>query len=502
METNCPTIFTIFGATGDLTQRKLLPALYFLESQRELDGQFRILCVARRQVSEEGFRKEAAASVRKYSRIKVNDELLEKFLGRISYAPFHFSKEGDYALLKERLECMAGTHCPSIDRIFYLAIPSELIGTVVQGMEKASLTKQAQGGGYTRVVFEKPFGSDLRSAKRLNRTILSVFDESQIYRIDHYLAKELVQNLLVMRFGNSIFEPLWNKRYIDHIQITVAETIGVENRAHYYDTAGSLRDVVQNHIMQLLCLVAMASPKTLNAEDIRNEKVKILTRIARSKDMLSYSVKGQYASGEIEGKELPAYRQEKDISRSSLTDTYFAMKLFIRNRLWRGVPFYVRTGKRLKDRATEIVLVYKQPESRLFKERGLELESNLLFIRVQPDEGITLQFNAKVPGNKVLIEPVDMDFCHECKFGPNSPESYERLLHDVMHGDQTLFTRWDEVEHSWKIIDRIAKPWKNRQPHLYEAGTWGPKEADELIGQDGRKWINPSKPGYVALLGR
>src|SRR3989338_5997976 len=502
METNCPTIFTIFGATGDLTQRKLLPALYFLEAQRELDGQFRILCVARRQVSEEGFRKEAAASVRKYSRIKVNDELLEKFLGRISYAPFHFSKEGDYALLKERLERMAGTHCQSIDRIFYLAIPSELIGTVVQGMEKASLTKQAQGGGYTRVVFEKPFGSDLRSAKRLNRPILSVFDESQIYRIDHYLAKELVQNLLVMRFGNSIFEPLWNKEYIDHIQITVAETLGVENRAHYYETSGSLRDVMQNHIMQLLCLVAMTSPKSLDAEDIRNEKVKILKKIAKSKDLLLNSIKGQYAKGEVEGKEAVAYRQEPEIPKSSLTDTYFAMKFSINNKFWRGVPFYVRTGKRLKDRATEIVLVYRKPDSRLFKEKGLDLPSNMLYIRVQPDEGITLQFNAKVPGNKILIEPVDMDFCHECKFGPNSPDSYERLLNDVMLGDQTLFTRWDEVQHSWKLIDRIARPWKGKQPYFYEAGSWGPKEADEIIEKDGRYWENPKKPGYVALLGR
>ncbi len=497
-----PTIFAIFGATGDLTQRKLLPALYFLESQGVLDEKFRVVCVARKNKTEEEFRKDSQIAVMKFSRIKVKEDLLEKFLTRISYVALDFAKKDDYASFKQYIEQIGGDNCNALNRIFYLAIPTDLLGIVVQNIEDANLAKQIQQGGYARVMFEKPFGNDLKSAKKLNRMIISVFDESQIYRIDHYLAKELVQNLMVMRFGNSIFEPMWNKKYIDHIQITVAETLGVENRAHYYDKAGSLRDVVQNHIMQLLCLVAMIAPKSLTAEDIRNEKLKVLKKIAKSKDLLANSIKGQYAKGAVGGIDAIGYREEQEIPKNSLTDTYFSMKLFIRNKLWKGVPFYVRTGKRLKERATEIVLVYKKPESRLFKEKGLELESNLLFIRVQPDEGITLQFNAKVPGNKVLIEPVDMDFCHECKFGPNSPESYERLLHDVMQGDQTLFTRWDEVEHSWKLIDRIARPWKGKQPHFYDSGTWGPREADDIIEKDGRKWINPSKPAYAAMLGR
>ena len=497
-----PTIFTIFGATGDLTQRKLLPALYFLESHGGLDENFHIVCVARKQKSSEEFRKDAQISIMKFSRLKVKDDLLERFLRRISYIALDFAQKEEYASLKAFLEHISGESCSAINRIFYLAVPSELFGVVVENMENASVAKQTQSGGFARIVFEKPFGSDLKSATSLNKAITGVFDESQIFRIDHYLAKELVQNLMVMRFGNSIFEPLWNKEYIDHIQITVAETLGVENRAHYYENFGSLRDIVQNHIMQLLCLIAMNSPKSLDAQDIKNEKVKVLKKIGRSKDLFANSIKGQYTKGEVAGKEAVGYRQESEIPKNSLTDTYFAMKLSINNKYWRGVPFYVRTGKCLKDRATEIVLVYKKPDSRLFKEKGLDLPSNMLYIRVQPDEGITLQFNAKVPGSKILIEPVDMDFCHECRFGPNSPDSYERLLNDVMLGDQTLFTRWDEVQHSWKLIDRIARPWKGKQPYFYEAGSWGPKEADEIIEKDGRYWENPKKPGYVALLGR
>lgn len=497
-----PCIFTIFGATGDLTQRKLLPALYFLESQGVLKADFRIVCVARKQKTTDEFRKESHISIMRFSRIKVNDGLLEKFLGRIFYVPLEFSEKDHYDSLKAFIEHASKESCQRLDRIFYLAIPSEFFAIVAQNIEKSALARQSPSGGYARVVFEKPFGNDLDSAKKLNTTIISVFHESQIFRIDHYLAKELVQNLIVMRFGNAIFEPLWNREYIDHVQITVAETLGVENRAHYFENSGSLRDVVQNHIMQLVCLVAMTAPRSLSAEDIRNEKVKVLKKIAKSKDLLAHSVKGQYERGELDGKELRSYREEMEIPNGSITDTYFALKLFVSNRQWRGVPFYVRTGKRLKDRATEIVIVYKQPASKLLREKIGDLEQNMLKIRVQPDEGISFIFNAKVPGNKVLVEAVDMDFCHECKFGPNSPEAYERLLHDVMIGDQTLFTRWDEVEHAWKLIDQVAKPWKVRQPHFYPAGSWGPKEADELIEKDGRKWVAPKKPAYAALLGK
>jgi len=343
------------------------------------------------------------------------------------------------------------------------------------------------------------FLENIEQAKKLNQAIRKVFNEDQIYRIDHYLAKELVQNLLVMRFGNSIFEPLWNTKYIDHVQITVAETLGVENRVDYYDKNGSLRDVVQNHIMQLLCLTAMKSPKSLDADDVRDEKVKVLKSIARLKKPLKDSVKGQYTKGIINGKKVPSYREEKGIRPKSTTSSYFAIKFYINNENWKNVPFYVRTGKRLKERTTEIVIIYKHPLNKLFKKMG-NLENNELIIRVQPDEGISFKFNAKIPGNKFLIDSVNMDFCHECKFGSNSAEAYERLLYDVMNGDQTLFTRWDEVEHSWKIIDVIRDAWHSVEPAFYKPGTWGPKEAERFIQKDGRKWVVPEKPSYSIFL--
>ena len=494
------SLFTIFGATGDLTHRKLLPALYFLESERILKEDFKILCVARKAKKDEEFKKEAAASIRKYSRIKVKDDLLAKTISRISYFRLDFEQKDDYAALKGRIEKIAGEKCASIDRIFYLAIPSELFEVVVRNMDASKLASEK--GGHTRLVFEKPFGRDLASAKQLNKIVTSLFSEEQIYRIDHYLAKELVQNLIVMRFGNTIFEPLWNKEYIDHVQITVAETLGVENRAGYYDKSGSLRDVVQNHILQLLCLVGMSAPKSLNGEDIRDAKMKVLKSVVKTPSIRDHSVKGQYVKGMVDDAPAQSYRDEEGVPFDSTTDTYFALKFHLKSQLWKNVPFYVRTGKRLKERGTEIVIVYKQPASRLFKERGHELENNTLVVRVQPEEGIIFNFNSKVPGNKVMIEPVAMEFCHECKFGPNSPEAYERLLHDVMQGDQTLFTRWDEVKHSWQLIDKIAAAWENVAPSPYEAGSWGPKEADRLIEKDGRKWVVPKKPAYAALLGK
>ncbi len=494
------SLFTIFGATGDLTQRKLLPALYFLESERILADDFKILCVARKAKNNEEFRKESAASIRKFSRIKVKEDLLEKILSRISYFRLDFEEKQEYGDFRKHIEAITGQHCSATERIFYLAIPSGLFQVVVENMQAAKLATEKRGK--TRVVFEKPFGEDLKSATRLNKIVTSLFDEEQIYRIDHYLAKELVQNLIVMRFGNSIFEPLWNKKYIDHVQITVAETLGVERRSGYFDKAGSLRDVVQNHILQLLCLVGMGAPKSLGGDDVRDAKVKVLRSIAKAPSIQDHSVKGQYVKGEMDGKSVLSYRDEEGIPFDSTTDTYFAMKLHLKNTSWRNVPFYVRTGKRLREKGTEIVIVYKEQASKLFKERGHTLENNTLVIRVQPEEGIIFNFNSKVPGNKVMIEPVAMEFCHECTFGPNSPEAYERLLHDVMQGDQTLFTRWDEVHHSWKLIDRIAKAWEGVAPTPYEAGSWGPKEADKLIEKDGRKWIAPKKPAYAALLGK
>ena len=498
MEKIDPCIMTIFGATGDLTNRKLLPALYFLENAGYLGKNFSIVCAARKTKTDYEYRKQAAESIKKYSRIKINQNILDHIIKRIYYQQVNFDIQGNYISLKKFIKQLSNKS-KVCNNIFYLATTPDYFEVIVKNLNRVKLAKKDEKYSYNRVVFEKPFGKNLGSAKKLNRAIRKVFDEGQIYRIDHYLAKELVQNLLVMRFGNSIFEPLWNAKYIDHVQITVAETLGVENRGNYYDKNGSLRDVVQNHIMQLLCLTAMKPPKSLDADDVRDEKVKILKSIARLKNPLKESVKGQYAKGIINGRNVPSYREEKGVRLRSTTSSYFAIKFYISNENWKNVPFYVRTGKRLKERTTQIVIIYKQPLNKLFKKIG-NLENNELIIRVQPDEGISFKFNAKIPGNKVLIDSVNMDFCHECKFGSNSAESYERLLHDVMNGDQTLFTRWDEVEHSWKIIDVIRDVWHGVEPAFYKPETWGPEEAEHFIQKDGRKWVVPEKPSYSNFL--
>lgn len=496
-------ILSIFGATGDLANRKLLPALYYLEQERQINENFRAVCIARKEKSHEQYRKEAANSIRKFSRVKVNEDVLNRLIPKIYYRRLEFSNPKDYENLKKTIENISGEKCSSCERIFYLAVPQSFFGVIAYNLKRFRLAEKERGHKtYNRVVFEKPFGHDLRSAKELNNAITGVFDEKQVYRIDHYTAKELVQNLLVLRFANSIFEPLWNREYIDHIQITVAETLGVENRTGYYENAGALRDIMQNHMMQLLTLIAMEEPKSLNAEEIRNQKARVLKSIKklRKSDAGRISVKGQYTKGIVGGKKAVSFREESGIGKNSMTETYFALKLEINNRMWKGVPFYLRTGKRLKERATEIIVVYKDVPFGLFS--GLNPEKNMMIIRVQPYEGITLQFNSKIPGNKILIDNVEMDFCHECKFGSNSPEAYERLLYDVMMGDQTLFTGWNEVGNSWKTIDTLIEAHKQLKLFNYEAGSWGPAEADKLIGKDGRRWVEPKKPAYAELLNK
>ncbi len=499
---DCKCIFSIFGATGDLTKRKLLPAFYFMEQERQLKDEFIIVCIARKEKSQEQYKKESAEAVRRFSRIKVDDEILEKLLKRIYYFQLEFSDESDYEKLKRWLDSISSEKSSHCERIFYLAASSSLMGAIVSNLRSANLAERHnENKPYCRIMFEKPFGHNLKSAKELNSSITKVFDERQIYRIDHYTAKELVQNLLVLRFANSIFEPLWNKDYIDHVQITVAETLGVETRGNYYEKAGAIRDVIQNHMMQLLTLVAMAAPKSIQADDVKNEKIKVLKSIKfGKKDVLRNAIIGQYGRGTINEKSVIAYTEEPNVRKNSTTETYAAFKIYINNKMWKNVPFYLRTGKRLKERATEIVIVYKEVPFKLFLKS--KHEKNMLIVRVQPYEGITLQFNAKVPGNKVIIDNVEMDFCHECKFGPNSPEAYERLLYDVMIGDQTLFTRWDEVENAWRFADVLTDAFKGMKPLKYEAGTWGPKESDKLIEKDGRKWIVPKRPSYADLLGK
>ena len=485
--TNC--ILSIFGATGDLTHRKLLPALYFMEQERQLKENFRVVCIARKEKTRGEFIREVSGSVKKFSRIKVNDTLLEKLLSRIYYANIDFSNPAHYAKLKNFIEKIAKVKFGKCEKIFYLAVPSFLIGSIVQNLKQNGLAERNESEEfYSRVMFEKPFGSDLKSARELNKAITIAFGEKQIYRIDHYMAKELVQNMLVLRFANSIFEPLWNKEYIDHIQITVAESLGVEGRGDYYDKAGAFRDVMQNHMMQLLSLVGMKVPKAMNADDVKDEKVKVLKSISKLNGMEKNIVIGQYGN----------YTGETEVDKNSPTETYAAIKLEINNEMWKGVPFYLRTGKRLRDKSTEIAIVYKHAPFGLFLKSNPE--KNMMIIRVQPYEGITLQFNAKVPGKKVIIDNVEMDFCHECKFGPNSPEAYERLLYDVMIGDQTLFTRWDEVEIAWKIVDAVLKSAKKIKLSTYHSGSWGPQEADKLMEKDARKWVEPKRPSYAEIL--
>ncbi len=497
---DCKCVFSIFGATGDLTRRKLLPAFYFMEQEKQLKNNFRIACIARKEKSTGAYREEAAEAIKKFSRIKVNGKTLNKLLSRIHYYRLELSDKSSYKNLKRFIEGISGEKSSHCERIFYLAVPHYLLGTIVDNLKSVGLAEgRSESSPYCRIMFEKPFGHDLKSAKELNMSIKKVFDEKQIYRIDHYMAKELVQNLLVLRFANSIFEPLWNKDYIDHIQITVAEALGIEARGSYYDKAGAIRDIIQNHMMQLLTLVAMAAPKSMKADDVKNEKVKALRSIELNKKYDNRNaVIGQYGRGKINGKNVVAYREEPDVSKNSTTETFAAVKIHINNNMWKNVPFYLRTGKRLKDRATEIIIAYKDVPFGLFLKS--KPKKNMLVIRVQPYEGITIHFNAKVPGSRIVIDDVEMDFCHECKFGPNSPEAYEKLLYDVMIGDQTLFTRWDEVENAWRFVDALTDGFKGIKPLKYEAGTWGPKEADLIIEKDSRKWVEPKRPSYADLL--
>ena len=495
-------VLSIFGATGDLAKRKLLPALYYLEQENLLDENFCIVCIGRKEKSIGQYREEACQSIKIFSRIGIQEPVLERLALRIYYHRLDFSNEADFLSLGKLIWRICKSNSGLCNRIFYLAVPSEFFGAIAKNLKASGIAGRESRKTYNRVVFEKPFGSDLKSSRELNKTITGVFDEKQIYRIDHYMAKEIVQNLLVLRFANIIFEPLWNKNYIDHIQITVAESLGMEGRGAYYEKAGALRDVLQNHMLQLLALVAMDEPRSFNGENIKNEKIKVLKSVSMIKKsgIDKSAVAGQYGKGIIEDKNANAYNEEPNVDKNSQTETYFALKIEINNKMWKGVPFYLRTGKRLKERATEIVIVYKDAPFGLFSKS--DSARNMMVIRVQPYDGITLKFNAKVPGKKIIIDSVDMDFCHECKFGPNSPESYEKLLYDVMQGDQTLFTRWDEVENAWKIVDGLINTFKNIRPFKYEAGTWGPINANRLLQQDGREWVVPTKPSYAEFLGK
>jgi len=493
-----PCLIIIFGATGDLTNRKLLPAFYKLEFENLLHKDSKIIAFARKEKSNEQFRKEALKAINTFSKFKVDNKVWKKLENKIFYHQSEFQDIKGFNRLKELIKkiCTKTTSC---NKVFYLSAAPGFFGAIINNLKKSGLTASS---GWSRVVFEKPFGQDLKSAKKLNESIKNVFKEKQIYRIDHYVGKELVQNLLVLRFANSIFEPIWNKKYIDHVQITVAEDIGVETRGNYYEKSGALRDIIQNHMLQLVALTAMEPSVTLDAEDIREEKVKVLRSIRplTTKDIGKMTVHGQYGSGVVNNKKVKAYRDEDKVNKKSNTETFAALKLNIDNLRWSNVPFYLRTGKRLKERVAEINIVFKQNPGILFSQHVKHIEPNMLIVRIQPEEGISLQFSAKVPGKKMIIDNVRMDFCHECKFGPNTPDAYERLLYDIMIGDQTLFTSWEMVEHSWEIVDKIAKAWKKGKVANYAAGSWGPKNADALIEKDKRKWYAPQKTIYSTFL--
>ena len=486
-----PCAIVIFGATGDLTHRKLIPALYNLAADGELPPAMAIIGFARRPKSDEEFRKDMEEATREFSRQPVRDEIWKTFSQSIFYHQSEFGDEDGYKGLVKRLDDIDKTHGTRGNRLFYLAAGPDEFEVILKNLKGAGLNQTCKGS-WARVIVEKPFGTDLASARELNRIVRNSFAEEQTYRIDHFLGKETAQNILVLRFANAIFSPLWNTHYIDHVQITAAETLGVETRGGYYETAGALRDMVQNHLIQLLCLVAMEPPTDLSADSIRDEKVKVVRSLRRwSRDEIAADVvRAQYTKGAINGKPVAAYRQEQKVNPESETETFVALRLFIDNWRWADVPVYMRVGKRLPKSATEISIHFKKAPPVLFNKDLRDL--NVLVIRIQPDEGISLRIHAKVPGTSFRIEPVKMDFHYGTSFGKPSPEAYERLLLDAMSGDATLFARRDEVEEAWAFIDPIEEAWhaKKDAPELYfyPAGSWGPEAADDLLARDGRAW--------------
>ena len=489
-----PCVVVIFGATGDLTHRKLIPGLYNLGVDGLLPANFHHISFARRPYTDDAFREEMKGSVASHSRRKPLDEgVWQEFASHTHYVSSSFDNAEGYTKLRDvllQIDKETGKPC---NWVFYLATAPEYFGVITQMLAHAGLLQEMGEGGKkirsSRVIVEKPFGHDLESAKALNNELLSVLKENQIYRIDHYLGKETVQNLLVFRFANGIFEPIWNHKYISHIEISVCETLGVENRAGYFDKAGILRDIVQNHLFQLLSLVALEPPVAFEADAVRDEKVKVLRSVRRlsSQDVAKNVIRGRYLSGSIGGQAVPGYLAEKDVDPKSTTDTYVAMELAIDNWRWAGVPFFIRAGKRVAKRVTDISIHFRQVPYRLFQGQDVgNISQNILSFQIQPDEGITFRFSSKPPGPQVRVQAVNMNFSYGTSFAAGAPEAYERLLLDAMRGDPTLFTRNDEIEQAWDILESTIQAWnpnnKDAPPvHGYEAGTWGPPAAEELM---------------------
>ena len=492
-----PAVLVVFGASGDLTSRKLMPAVERLALRRLLPAGFSVVGVARTEMSDDDFRERMRATVEKLG--GGGDEagpVWAAFTGGFRYVAGDYGDPATFDRLKSVLDELDRERGTSGNRLYYLATPPGTFPVIVGGLAEHGLNRPATEGAFVRVVIEKPYGHDQQSARDLDARVHAGFAEEQVYRIDHYLGKETVQNVLALRFANTIFEPIWNRRYVDHVQITVAEELGVGHRGSFYENAGAMRDIVQNHVMQVLALTLMEPPATFDADGIRDEKVKALKAvdILSPEEVTEHVVRAQYTSGWVGGEEVLGYRDEIGVDPHSQTETYMAMRLMVDNWRWAGVPFYVRTGKRLPKRVTEVAMEFQRPPHLPFKEsQATGLAPDALVLRIQPDEGITLRFGAKVPGQAFQVRSVSMDFFYNAAFLEETPEAYERLLLDALVGDQTLFIRTDEVEQAWQIVDPILRAWADGNAPLarYESGSWGPAEADHLMARDGRRWRKP-----------
>ncbi len=505
MENSDSAIIVIFGASGDLAKRKLMPALFQLMHDNLLPKQTRIVGFARRAKTHEEFRSEIKEALVEFARSKPNAGVaeLDDFASCLYYQIGNYDEKESFEELKILLDDIdgeCGTPPGRGNRLFYISTPPDVFADIVTVLGQTDhVANPEDDDRWTRIIIEKPFGRDLDTARALNKKILATFDESQVYRIDHYLGKETVQNIMAFRFGNSIFEPLWNRRYVSHIHINVAEAVSVEGRGSYYDHSGALRDMVQNHMLQLLALVAMEPPASFAPNSVRDEKLKVLSAVPPIgvKDVGLSTVRGQYAAGNIDGRAITDYLNEPGVSSDSVTETFVALKLHVDNWRWAGIPFYLRTGKALSTRLTEINIEFRQPPLALFSHsknlanKGVgKMQPNMLSLRVQPNEGIRLSIGMKVPGPKMVLQPTDMEFCYDKVFDTEPPAAYERLILDAIFGDSTLFIRQDEVEAAWTLVDGVLDGWKNEETphiHLYRAGTWGPYAADEFIAQDIKK---------------
>jgi glucose-6-phosphate 1-dehydrogenase len=487
-----PCALVVFGVTGDLARKKLLPAIYDLANRGLLPADFVLLGFARRDWGDGDFEELAKKAAKEHARTDWKEDVWDRLSGDIMFVPGSFDDDEAFDTLKTTLDDLCQSHGIKGNAAFYLSIPPAMFPTVLEQMERTKLADNAEAGGWRRVVVEKPFGHDLESALELNRLVDDVFTPPDVFRIDHYLGKETVQNLMALRFANQLFEPVFNANFVDSVQITMAEDVGIAGRATFYDATGAARDVLQNHLLQLLALVAMEEPVEFTPEAIQTEKLKVLRAITLPHDLEHYAVRGQYDQGWQAGERVPAYTSEDGVPADSDTETYAAVRLGIDTRRWAGVPFYMRTGKRLPRRVTEIAVLFKKAPHLPFSQTDTEeLGHNQLVIRVQPDEGVTLKFGSKVPGSAMEVRDVSMDFLYGEAFTESSPEAYERLILDVLLGDSTLFPRNAEVEASWRVIDPLEAFWTEQPTEKYRAGEWGPKAADEMLARDGRTWRRP-----------